>query len=783
MTGAVGLNEKRLYRVVNAGLLACMGLIGGMQLLGIPEVSAEWPAAALLTLGLLAAVDFLKTREKMLCVLAAGVCLWALVAFAGGSESLSFLRAFWAWIWGDGEAYAPRSGGVRIWTAPLRSAAAYLTELLLERIPVLKAVFAALLAAGMLYCLFAGVQLPHTGVVFSLGYVAMVCVEWIQKRWERVRSSDGRAHMLWIMPFLALYLLLLAGTPAPKEPYGWPWVDSIYQRLRETFLVYVQKISWGGREGFGMAFSGFSDDGSLRGDLQKEQVETMTVRIAGDSVDHVYLTGKIYDTFDGRQWEQTDVRDSMWMFLDAAQTKCAVWDYNTQYQRDYMKDAELSIRYQYFNTRFLFAPLKTWRVSEDGRIFDYKNVSGALSFEKDRGYGTEYQLRYYQMNSGQEEFYRFLEEAAGDGHLDQGILDEVNHWKKDDEEEIGLAVLEAYRKEIQEKYLAEAPLSRQALAYLAEMTRGAETEVEKLRAIERELSSYVYTRTPGDLPGDISSEEEFLDYFLLESRRGYCTYFATAFALLARASGIPARYVEGFCVPVEDRTEINVYSDMAHAWPEVYLEGVGWIPFEPTPGYREARHAAWDMRQPKEEAGRTGEEAQPPAAGLEKEEKAKENMPSEPEGSEAPEGEEKRYWGMAAIVLLTILAACAALLALNNGLGRYRYKRMSLEEKFRAEVHRNLRMLAMLGLTRAGHETLQELRERGRKKESLTERVNGENILLFLENYENITYGAGAVTEEMMEEIISEGKAYLACLKRERKWAYVYCRLHPWGFL
>ena len=475
----------------------------------------------------------------------------------------------------------------------------------------------------------------------------------------------------------------------------------------------------------------------------------------------------------------------MGMFLDAAQTKCAVSDYNRQYQRDYMKDAELSIRYQYFNTRFLFAPLKTCRISGDGKRFDYKNASGALSFEKDRGYGTEYKLQYYQMNSGQEEFYRFLEEASEDGHLDQDILNEVNNRIQDEEEKVSLEALDAYRKEIREKYLTEVPLSRQVFDYLAEMTRGAETEVEKLRAIERELSSYVYTRTPGNLPEDISGEAEFLDYFLLESRQGYCTYFATAFTLLARASGIPARYVEGFCVPVVDRMEINVYSDMAHAWPEVYLEGIGWIPFEPTPGYGEARHAAWDMRQPKEEEVQTVEEAQKPVTGLRKEEKVKEDTPSEPEEpeEETPEAGGARYWGMAAIVLLTILAACATVLALNNGLGRYRYKRMGLEAKFRAEVHRNLRILAMLGLTRAEHETLQELRERGLKEERLTKRVNAKNVLLFLEKYENITYGTGAATEEMMGEIILERQAYLACLKRERKWAYVYYRLHSWSFL
>lgn len=783
MTGAVRLDEKRLYRVMNAGILACMGLIGGAQLLGISEISGAWPAAAVLSFGLLAAVDFLKAREKILCILAAAACLWALVAFAGLSESLSFIQAFWAWLWGSGEMYGQWAVGFQILTAAVIAAAAYLTELVLERLFVLKTVFAALLAAGMLYCLFDRIQLPHLGVVFLLGYIAMVCVEWIQKRWERVRSGKGQAHMLWIMPFLALYLLMLAGTPAPEQPYGWPWVDSIYQRLQESFREYTQRIHWGGREGFGMAFSGFSEDGSLRGDLDDEKREAMTVRIAGGSVRNVYLTGRIYDTFDGRQWEQTDSGISMGMFLDTAQSKCAVRNYNRQFQRDYIREVELRIRYQYFNTHFLFAPLKSWWVLGEEKGFDYNGVSGALAFIRDKGYGTEYRLMYYQMNTGQEEFYRFLEEAAEDGHLDQEILNEMSRRKKDSEEEVDLETLQAYRREIYEKYLGEVPLSRQVSEYLARITQGAETDVEKLRAIERELSSYTYTRTPGDLPGDIAGEEAFLDYFLLESRQGYCTYFATAFVLLARASGTPARYVEGFCVPMENEKEMDVYSDMAHAWPEVYISGFGWLAFEPTPGYGAARHVSWAMNQPKDQDSEA-EETKTPATGLGQGDRGTGDESDQPEKEEEKAKEGRgRYWGMAAVLLLTGLAVCGAMLALSNRLGRYRYERMDLEQKFRAQVRRNLRMLSMLGLARAEHETLQELQVRGRKREGLTKEADAEETLLFLEHYENILYGSEKATEEMIEETAAEGQAFLERLKKERKWAYIYCRLRPWSFL
>lgn len=77
-----------------------------------------------------------------------------------------------------------------------------------------------------------------------------------------------------------------------------------------------------------------------------------------------------------------------------------------------------------------------------------------------------------------------------------------------------------------------------------------------------------------------------IDAFL-EIRVGYCVHFAGTFAALARASGLPARVAVGF-TPGEampDGTDGRIVRGRnAHVWPEVYFTGVGWIPFEPSPG-------------------------------------------------------------------------------------------------------------------------------------------------------------------------------------------------------
>lgn len=81
-----------------------------------------------------------------------------------------------------------------------------------------------------------------------------------------------------------------------------------------------------------------------------------------------------------------------------------------------------------------------------------------------------------------------------------------------------------------------------------------------------------------------------LEDFLFRDRRGYCEQFAAAFATLARTLELPSRVAVGFTPGVAletdaaGRTLYSVRGLHAHAWPEVYISGAGWVAFEPTPG-------------------------------------------------------------------------------------------------------------------------------------------------------------------------------------------------------
>ncbi len=97
---------------------------------------------------------------------------------------------------------------------------------------------------------------------------------------------------------------------------------------------------------------------------------------------------------------------------------------------------------------------------------------------------------------------------------------------------------------------------------------------------------FTYSLTVEDVP----EGRDFVDWFL-DSGTGYCTYFASAATILARCSGLPARYVEGFLMPTygtllpDGRAEYIVTGQQAHAWCEVYIRGAGWIPLDATPGH------------------------------------------------------------------------------------------------------------------------------------------------------------------------------------------------------
>ena len=116
-----------------------------------------------------------------------------------------------------------------------------------------------------------------------------------------------------------------------------------------------------------------------------------------------------------------------------------------------------------------------------------------------------------------------------------------------------------------------------------EITQGLDSDYDKAKAIEQYffLNDFIY-----DLEY-VKSRGENVENFLFNTKRGVCFEYATSMVMLARAAGIPARYCEGYLVSQmhenqKYNTNMLITPKDAHGYPELYIEGYGWMTFEPT---------------------------------------------------------------------------------------------------------------------------------------------------------------------------------------------------------
>ena len=149
-----------------------------------------------------------------------------------------------------------------------------------------------------------------------------------------------------------------------------------------------------------------------------------------------------------------------------------------------------------------------------------------------------------------------------------------------------LANEQLYREFVKANYLG---ITEEAYAAIDSIF--ADSEAETATEIISEILLYLEKGVTYDEDFSSNGGTDFAAFFLEKSARGYSVHYATAATLMLRYFGIPARYAEGYFLPAKEAAEyesgesIILTENHAHAWAEYYLEGVGWIPFEVTPGY------------------------------------------------------------------------------------------------------------------------------------------------------------------------------------------------------
>jgi len=142
-----------------------------------------------------------------------------------------------------------------------------------------------------------------------------------------------------------------------------------------------------------------------------------------------------------------------------------------------------------------------------------------------------------------------------------------------------------YPDEVRDLYLDTTGVSDETRALAEQITAGLPNNYEKAKALARYLridDSFSYSTNPGPIP----EGTDLVDYFLFDpaaNRSGYCQYYASAMALMARSVGLPARVAGGFAPGERQEDDTFLYRESnAHAWVEIYFPGYGWQIFEAT---------------------------------------------------------------------------------------------------------------------------------------------------------------------------------------------------------
>lgn len=755
--------SARIYQWINTAILTGIIFTFFHEQMGITEIG---PVHALASAILFAALAFLQSIGKKGYII--GVFL--LSAFAAFPALLfttfgnvSFLSSFAGWLAGNynGEGVL----FLEVFQTFLFTGTIFALQALLERFPKAKAAAALLLAAYLTGCMLLEQKISHTGTVLAFVYLLLAYTQFCQRRWKKERRHAHNMQMLWLLPFFAVYSILLFLLPSQDEPYDWRWVKQACLRLEDSFLTITQSLPFGSQEDFDTGYAGISDFVSMPGILADKEQEIMLLQTKNGLIPNIYLTGQIYDTFDGRHWTQTGDVPAYGRLLDALQTAVVCKIYNPSYTTDYIRNASLNVRYLKFHTGYLFVPLKTSEVSLHGQSLDLETMKGAWRFSELKSYGTEYELDFSQMNTGQDAFYRFLEkvEPLSDREWAQ-ILSEYERFGN---HPLTREDISAYETAINAVY-GNAPLLPDSVqAWLADLTGDCMTDIEKLRMIEKELSSYTYHTSPGALPGSVTDAGTFLEYFLTQHREGYCVHYATAFVLLARAIGIPARYVQGYLVPMKGKMEITVTSDMAHAWPEVYIDGAGWIPFEPTPGYGQTGHAMWSMRQESAPEDDSSVSALTAAETETADEAVSANgIPA----AETEPGDIARMIRITGKLVCFLLLFLASAWYLERRLSIRKYRRMEKREQFLWQIRQLQKLLSLLGCQRSSNETIQEFRQ------TIPQHFKEPVLLQALAVYEDMYYGNRRIEESDILLAVREKEALQGILKKSSYFRYLgYC--------
>ena len=362
-------------------------------------------------------------------------------------------------------------------------------------------------------------------------------------------GGGKRAAALIAALFLSIAaFLLMPDRPKAVSPFQ-ETAESIKQFV-EDYLLFNEF-----RSTFSLSTEGFQPlEERLGGPAEPEDHSVMEVGTNRT----VLLRGKTYDDYTGLNWYDS-LSSRRYLFASPRFTalKDELFDMNRPLSGSGgVSPQTLRIHMLGNGPTTLFAPVRTLTMQlESERMVLYYNMAAERFITRDLKAGDAYTITYLPFAPGNRATEEIIAQCAAlpDPHYQEVLAQYMNIPRHVQQEIYDLA---------------------------ARVTAGKNTPYEKALAIQEYLKrNYRYNLHVQNPPDGV----DFMAWFLIGEKEGYCTYFATAMTMLCRIAGVPARYVTGYLAIPDDDGVALVTGEQAHAWTEVYLNGFGWLDFDATP--------------------------------------------------------------------------------------------------------------------------------------------------------------------------------------------------------
>jgi len=428
-------------------------------------------------------------------------------------------------------------------------------------------------------------------VIFMIYYLKYIYLKKLPA--DQYGKSGTVVFTVYSIPLCILIIVIAFLIPAGKKPIEWKWMDAKISAAYNSILEIIDNRKSSGF--FSLKETGF--ERSIRNLGGKVKLDD-TIVLKVKSPVRIYLKGYCGDIYTGSSWTKSSnntspLDDSINGFsIDLLEytTGIQFLGYNRATIEQLLDEQTIEIEYENIRTRTLFVPVKAFEI--EATDIEQSGIStdpeGILSYNSLLKKGFMYSIKMYNPRINDEEFINLLRKSQK-GLYEMfeefiNFIGRLGRIRRSSYRAIleDISKLSEYSEEVYSRYLQLPENLPERVRELAlSITENHRNNYDKVKAVEQYLAkNYPYTLNPKPVtPGN-----DFVDSFLFDIREGYCTYYASAMAVLLRCAGIPARYVEGYMLPPKAESDGTylVTNNQAHAWTEVYFEGIGWIPFEPT---------------------------------------------------------------------------------------------------------------------------------------------------------------------------------------------------------